>query len=122
MAKKVVMVVGVVLALVGLLGFFNNPVLGMFPVNALHNIVHLVSGILAIVFAMQDEAQAIMVAKVLGVIYLLVAVLGLITPAFMDSLLVINGADNILHLILAAVLLWAGFGMNRMAASNSSPM
>lgn len=122
MAKKLVMVLGVVLALVGLLGFFNNPVLGLFPVNALHNIVHLASGILAIVFAMQGEAQAIMLAKVLGVVYLLVAILGLVATSFLDSLLVINGADNILHLLLAAVFLWIGFGMAKMMPSNSSQM
>lgn len=122
MAKKLVMVLGVVLALVGLLGFFNNPVLGIFPVNALHNIVHLASGILAIVFAMQGEAQAVMLAKVLGVVYLLVAVLGLIAPSLIDSLIKVNGADNILHLLLAAVFLWVGFGSAKMMPSKSSQM
>lgn len=122
MAKKLVMVLGVVLALVGLLGFFNNPVLGIFPVNALHNIVHLASGILAIVFAMQGEAQAVMLAKVLGVVYLLVAVLGLIAPSLIDSLIIVNGADNILHLLLAAVFLWVGFGIAKMMPSKSSQM
>lgn len=122
MAKKLVMVLGVVLALVGLLGFFNNPVLGIFPVNALHNIVHLASGILAIVFAMQGEAQAVMLAKVLGVVYLLVAVLGLIAPSLIDSLIIVNGADNILHLLLAAVFLWVGFGSAKMMPSKSSQM
>lgn len=109
MAKSIVMVVSVILVLVGLLGFVNNPVIGLFPVNALHNVVHLVSGILGIVFAMKGEGSAKGFAKIFGIVYLLVAILGFIAPTFMEDLLMVEMYDNILHLVLGVVFLWAGF-------------
>lgn len=117
MAKRITLVLGVVLTLVGLLGFFNNPVVGIFNTNALHNIVHLATGVLAIVFAMQSEASAIMFNKVFGVIYALVTILGFVTPGFMTDLLNINMMDNILHLVLAVIFLYVGFAMKPSASS-----
>lgn len=109
MAKSVVMVLGIILTLVGLLGFVNNPVLGIFAVNTLHNIVHLLTGILGIIFAAQGEAAAKGFAKVFGIIYALVAILGFVAPAAMLSLLMIMMPDNILHIILALIFLYVGF-------------
>lgn len=117
MAKRITLVLGVILTLVGLLGFFNNPVIGLFNTNALHNIVHLATGILAIVFAMQSDASAIMFNKVFGVIYAIVAILGFIAPGFMSDLLNVNGADNVLHVILAVIFLYVGFAMKPAASS-----
>lgn len=110
MAKTIVMLLGVVFVIVGILGFFNDPVLGIFEVDPVHNIVHLLSGIVALAMG-RSEAGAKTFAKVFGLVYLLVTVLGFImgTDSKLLGLMEINGADNILHLLLAVVLLWAGF-------------
>jgi hypothetical protein len=101
-------VLGVVFILVGILGFVNNPVLGIFSVNALHNVIHLVSGILALVFAFKSAEAARKFALVFGLVYALVAVLGFVAPDFMSNLLMTNTADHWLHVVLAVVLIWVG--------------
>jgi hypothetical protein len=119
MNKNLVLVLGVVLTLVGLWGFFADGRVLWFDVNALHNIVHLASGLLAIVFAMRGEAGAVTFSKVFGVVYALVAVLGFVAGDFTRSLLNTNSADHWLHLVLAVVFLWIGFG-TRPAMNNSN--
>jgi len=94
---------------VGLLGFFNNPVLGLFAVNGAHNLVHLIIGIALVVMSAQGEAMAVKSLKIFGVVYLLVAILGFFMMSPMLGIIVFNGADNWLHLVLGIVLLALGF-------------
>ncbi len=117
MAKKAVMILGVVFVLVGLLGFFNSPILGIFGTNLLHNIVHLATGLVLVFAASRSEDAAQTSAKVFGVIYALVTILGFVAMSFMTSLLGLNMSDNILHVVLTAVLLYLGFGTAKMQAS-----
>ena len=116
MAKKLAMVFGVVFILVGLLGFFNNPILGIFAVNGAHNVVHLLIGIVMVIMASQGEASAAMSMNIFGVVYLLVAVLGFVMKSPMLGFIAYNGADNWLHVVLGIVLLAAG-----MSAKKSVP-
>lgn len=113
--KNIYYVLGAVLVLVGLVGFVNNPVLGMFEVNALHNIVHIVSGVLLLWAAMKDMGMMSLMGKVLGVVYLLVTILGFAMNGDILGLMMVNMADNVLHLALAAVLLYFGFAGNKPA-------
>lgn len=111
-------VMGAVFVVIGLLGFVMNPILGLFGVNALHNIVHLLSGIvlLAVGF-MNNGVYARVTNQVFGVVYLLVAILGFLSLGFIVDLLGLDaeGAapvwDNVLHLLLAVVFLAVGFGV-----------
>lgn len=112
MAKKLAMVLGVVFILVGILGFIPNPIVGedgYFATDMLHNIVHLLSGIV-LVIAAGKGAAARMSLIVVGVIYLVVTVLGFLMPSGgkILGLITINSADNYLHLALTAVLLLGG--------------
>jgi hypothetical protein len=122
LARTVALVLGAVYVLVGVLGFIPAAVtgeappdmpsaegnlLGIFPVNALHNVVHLVIGA-ALLWGVTATSSAILVAKVIGVAYVVVGVLGFADPdAF--GLMPIGGPDIALHLATAAVLLWLGF-------------
>ncbi len=110
MAKNILYVLGAVFIIIGLLGFvMDSPLLGLFAVDTLHNIVHLASGILALIFASRGDSQARMFALVLGIVYALVTVLGFLAgDDKILGLLIVNGADNILHLVLAIVLLAVG--------------
>lgn len=101
------LVFGVVYLLVGVLGFINDPILGVFSVNALHNVVHLAIGG-ALAFSSKDHATAKTVSLVVGVAYLLVALLGFVAKDFMDDLLQINTEDNFLHLVSGAVAVYFG--------------
>lgn len=110
MAKTIVTILGVVFIGIGLLGFVNDPVLGLFSVNALHNIVHIVSGVLALLAVSKGPDATVLFSKAFGIIYGLVAVLGFVAPALMADLLDVNMSDNILHIVLAVAFLAIGFG------------
>lgn len=109
--KVLTQVVGVVLTLVGLVGFFTGETLLVFGINPLHNIVHLLTGVLGLAAGFSQSATYPMqYNRWLGVIYLIVALLGFVAPGLMTSLLNVNAADNILHLALGVVLAGVGFG------------
>ncbi len=114
MAQKVLTVFGVVLLLVGILGFIpgvvtDGKLLGIFTIDSTHNIIHILTGILALVFARMGAGQASVIAKVLGIVYAIVAIVGLVQGDTVLELIGVNLADNILHVVLAVVFLYAGF-------------
>ncbi len=109
MAKTVLYVLGAVLTAVGVIGFVNDPVLGIFEVDMLHNLVHLVSGVVFLATAAYASANVQMVAKIFGVVYAVVAVLGFVAPGTLGGFIETNMADHVLHAALALVLLYAGF-------------
>src|SRR5438477_11611216 len=83
MVKRIAMLFGVVFLLVGVLGLFltpagmqmgvdanAKPLLGLFPVNLLHNVVHIAFGVWGLLAARTfSGAQAY--CKIGGVVYLL---------------------------------------------------
>ncbi|HEV3472281.1 MAG TPA: DUF4383 domain-containing protein, partial [Actinomycetota bacterium] len=103
--------------LVGIAGFFAaseftggspDDKLILFPVNHLHNIVHLAIGGLWIAGA-RTAAGAKQMNMIIGVAYLGVALLGFLGLGFMEDLLNIHGsgsADNWLHLASGALALY----------------
>ena len=96
--------------LVGVIGFFTPTVL-LFDVNTTHNIVHVVSGILGLLAGLTvggSYAKAFNI--VFGIVYGLVALLGLLSVTAVVDLLVLNAADNFLHLVIAVACLGVGFG------------
>lgn len=111
--KTVATVFGVVFLAVGVLGFVpgittNNHLLGIFEVGTLHNIVHILSGALALVLASMGGAYAKKYLIGFGAVYALVAVVGLVQGDTVLGLFPINVADNLLHIGLALGLIGTG--------------
>ncbi len=122
-------VFGVVFLAVGVLGFVpgitsGGMLLGIFEVDALHNVIHLLSGVAAIAAASGTGAYARLYFKVFGVVYALVTVLGFSMAGNVLGLIMVNMADNLLHVVIAAVALYIGFGMKEsvMGVATSSNM
>ena len=103
-------VVGAVLVLAGIIGFFYNStftndksvrddVLGVLSVNGWHNVVHLVTGLVTLAFA---RSAPRLWAGVFGVVYLAVAIWGFIIGDgdSILSIIPVNTEDNVLHLLL----------------------
>lgn len=110
MSKKLAKILGIVFILVGVLGFINNPILGVFEVDTMHNIVHILLGAILV---WGSKGNASKVLKIVAVVYLLVAILGFVMVPESGKLLGlvhVNAADNWLHLILAVVLFLASMG------------
>ena len=117
--QRISQVFGIVFILVAILGFVQGgmsmeadpelapKVLGLFPVNVLHNLVHLAFGIWGLVAA-RSFTGAVSYAKIAGVLYLVLAGLGFIAPTTF-GLIPIGGNDIWLHVLLGAVLAGVGF-------------
>ena len=106
------MVLGAVFILVGILGFVPNPLVsptGLFMVNTAHNIVHLVSG--AVILAGVYSFGSALGLKIIGIVYAIVAILGLVMGGDMLFGIAMNVADHWLHVVLAVVILLAGFAL-----------
>ncbi len=110
LTKSVTWIVGVVLVLVGLAGFFVDGTLLVFQVDTVHNIVHLLSGVVAIAAASSGESYSRMYLIIFGIVYGLVTVVGFVNGGDILGLFQVNDADNYLHAAIAVVCLGVGFG------------
>jgi Domain of unknown function (DUF4383) len=118
--QKAAMVFGVVFLLVGALGLFfpdgmgmeSDPrhaprLLGLFPVNLLHNLVHLAFGVWGVSAGRRHEA-ARTYCRIGAAIYAVLVVLAFITPSGF-GLVPIGSHDIWLHVLLAAGLGYFGY-------------
>ncbi len=122
MTKKLAMVFGIVFLLVGVLGFIPNPIVGemnaIFHADMVHNLIHIITGLVLVYLGSKSNATAATTLKVVGVVYLVVALVGFIMADTVAGIIPVNVADNWLHTVLGIVILWSGFGGKR----NSNPM
>jgi Domain of unknown function (DUF4383) len=113
-ARLYAMLVGVVLVVAGIIGFFYEPafssdesvrkaVFGLLDVNGWHNVIHIVTGLLGIVAA-RTLTSARTYCVLFGAVYLVVAVWGFILggDGSILSIVPVNTQDSVLHLLLAA--------------------
>ena len=127
MVQRVAQLFGVIFLLVGVLGFVASgmsmdahmdtapKLLGVFPVNALHNVVHCVFGIWGLLAA-RTVAGATQYAKIGGGIYLALVVLGFVAPTTF-GLIPIGGNNIWLHAVLGIVLLAVGLQSGKKVTS-----
>ena len=120
MAKRLAMLFGAIFAVVGILGFVPNPIVGpdgFFATNSTHDIFHLLAGIILMFCGMRTERTAALGLDAFGAIYLLLAVLGFAAIGneghTMMAGMHVNGNDNWLHLALGVILLAAGLSTRR---------
>lgn len=117
--KTAALLVGIIFLLVGILGYFPNPIIGrsddaIFHADTTHNMVHVISGVLFLIVAMASPSSAGMFLKVFGIIYLVLGVYGLLTigdsgTTELLGFLPVNGADNYLHIALGILIFLLGF-------------
>ena len=127
--QRVAQIFGIVFILVAILGFVASrgsmeadpemaaKALGLFPVNLLHNIVHLLFGVWGLAAA-RSIAASVSYARIGGIIYLVLAVLGYISPDGF-GMVPLGGNDIWLHVLLGAALAVAGF--TRSLAGRQTP-
>ena len=98
-------------------GAHHMLLLGIFPVNALHNIVHLAFGLWGLA-ASRAQGSALLYARGVAIIYAVLAVFAWI-PGLDDlfGLVPLYGNDFWLHLLLAIVAAYFGW-VNRSPATS----
>jgi multisubunit Na+/H+ antiporter MnhG subunit len=107
MVKAYAGVVGVLFLLLGVIGFFMEELFGMIHFDLTHNIIHLVFGALGIA-AMRTDDNAVRFAKSIGVLYVALGLLGMVSPN-MFGLMHMENAENVIHLIIGVIGLYLGF-------------
>ncbi|CAN5444734.1 DUF4383 domain-containing protein [soil metagenome] len=114
----------IVYVLVGIAGFFvtsgvgffdtsGGLLLGIFEVNILHNVAHILIGAALLLAGLSSVSAAKTVNSVIGSAYLLLGIVGLFIVGSAFNILAINGADNVLHFGSAVLLLAVGLGAER---------
>jgi hypothetical protein len=71
-----------------------------FEVNGWHNVVHLLSGLFLLAM-MKKRKTAKTAALAFGIVYGIVAIIGLIDGSDVLGLIPVNPADNVLHILLS---------------------
>lgn len=115
---------GAVYLLVGLLGFFvtsgvgfvathGGLLLGIFEVNPLHNVAHLLIGAALLIAGLVSVPASKTVNMVIGAAYLLLGIVGFFIANTSANVLALNTPDHFLHLASAIVLLAVGLSADR---------
>lgn len=120
MVKTAAILVGLVFLVVGILGFVPAAtqdmngmpmLLGIFHVNLAHNLVHLASGAVFLLCGMAGAGASRTFFKIFGIVYALVAACGFYYgDQALFGIISSNTADTWLHVGLAVVMLFLGFG------------
>src|SRR5216684_3825543 len=115
--RIVAFVIGIVFLIVGILGLILDTTSGSllgFDVDLVHNLVHLLTGILGLAAAFTGWSRRF--NQIFGIIYLLVGIAGLIPALYFSQRLLglmhVNAADNVLHLVVGLGAAAVGFFVN----------
>jgi hypothetical protein len=114
--KTFALILGIVLLLVGLLGFFDNALVGdsgLFGTNTFQDVLHLIAGIFGIYVGTKGMGPGY--NATIGWIGIALGILGFI-PGVSDlllSLLNINTAITVLHLVIGIVCLLVYYGARK---------
>ncbi|WP_336992637.1 DUF4383 domain-containing protein [Leucobacter sp. VD1] len=122
--RLVGVIFGAVYVLVGLLGFTATSgvgfvategglLLGIFEVNPLHNVAHLLIGAALLIGGLAGVRAAKAVNGIVGAAYLLLGIVGFFIADTGANILALNTADHILHLGSALILLGVSLGAER---------
>ncbi|WP_375385117.1 DUF4383 domain-containing protein [uncultured Microbacterium sp.] len=117
--RLVAVIFGAVYVVVGLLGFAvtggvgfiatqGGLLLGIFEVNPLHNIAHLLIGASLMIAGIVSARAAKAVNITIGAVYLLLGIVGFFLVGTALNILALNTFDHFLHLASAIVLLGVG--------------
>ena len=110
MVKSLAILFGIVFLAIGILGFVHgitkdDMLLGIFMVNPAHSVVHIASGVVALLCGMSGAGASRVYFQIFGIVYALVAILGFVRPdvifgqhlldrpqSFLDYGLIVRGA------------------------------
>ena len=116
MLKTLAIIFGIIMVIVGILGFIpqatpNGLLFDLFHVNVEHNWIHIITGVVSILCGISSEHASRLYFQIFGIIYGIVAILGYFygdRPIL--GVIANNLADAVLHTIIAIFALYFGFG------------
>jgi hypothetical protein len=126
MIKTLAVLFGAVFVLIGILGFVPavtpaGMLFGVFAVNPLHNMVHLITGVIALAVGLGNERNSTLFFQIFGILYTLVAVVGFAYGGAMMMGMAHNTADAGLHLLIGFVAMFVGFVLPHLPVQCHTP-
>ena len=113
LARSWLLFTGPVLIVVGIVGFVPNPLVGttgLVATDNVHNIIHVLTGVLALGLAYGMAADIGMAAILFGALYAAVFVITVISPTLFGVFSVaVNPIDHLIHIGVAVVSLALGY-------------
>ena len=124
--KRIAVIFGILFVAAGLLGFVPavNPagkLIGVFDVNVAHNLVHIATGVVALIVGFASDKASRIFFQVFGIVYAAVAALGFYygnQPLL--GIVSSNMADTWLHVVIALISLYLGFMMRPEQATTAA--
>lgn len=115
--KTTGIVFGIIFLIIGILGLIASPLVGSagyFVTNSAFDVINIIVGIIFLIVAFKSASAAAVTLKVIGIIYILLAIIGffVVDASGTGSVLGfigVNGATNWLNLILGIIVLACGF-------------
>ena len=124
--RTVLTILGAIFTVVGLVGFAAPEFMGM-HLSVAHNVVHLVSGALALYFGLKGSIEAARTfCIVFGVVYGLLGLAGFVFAGpdgmmtVIPNQLVLGRMDHIIHIVLGTLFLIAGLVRQTAPVTRSS--
>lgn len=115
MLKVLAILFGLVFVILGIVGFLpqyapEGKLFNLFAINTPHNLIHLATGVIAVLCGFSSSRASKIFFIVFGLVYAGVAALGFYHGGNMlFDMIAINTADNWLHAGIAAISLYFGF-------------
>jgi hypothetical protein len=114
--KTFALILGIVLLLVGIAGFFDNPLIGeggYFGSNATQNVLHIIAGLIGVWVGTKGAGPGYNMS--LGWIGVVLGVLGFVPTVkeLLADFLMINAQISVLHVVLGIIALAVYYGTDK---------
>lgn len=116
MARMPTLIFGVILVLLGLLGFISNPLIGahaLFAADSAHNVIHIILGVLLLTVAFWAKESSALWLKGIGILLFLLGLVGVIsvpeTGGALFGAFMTNGFLDWFHLVAGAIVFLGSF-------------
>lgn len=113
LARSWLLLAGVILIVVGILGFFENPLVGangLVATDTPQNIVHVLTGLLALGLAYGMSNDIGTATILFGALYLVIFLATIVSPTLFGLFTVaVNSIDHVIHIGLTVVSLALGY-------------
>ncbi|GAC1370369.1 MAG: DUF4383 domain-containing protein [Ktedonobacteraceae bacterium] len=127
--RIVALIIGIAFTLAGIAGFFVSSsmtpgsLLGL-DVDIVHNIVHLATGIIALISVFTGWSR--LFNQAFGLVYLILGLAGMIPGLYINhmflGLMHLNSGDHVFHLVVGAIAAATGFLARDTATMRTTPV
>ncbi|MBT3282670.1 DUF4383 domain-containing protein [bacterium] len=105
--KIISYIIGIIVTLAGIIGFFSAPVLGMLETNTIQNVIWIILGLAIIMGTKKGTTKC---KKIIGAIFAILGILGIaLSGDMVIGIIESTNAVNYFHLIIGIILIIIGF-------------